>query len=381
VSLLIACGLNGADRRRIAVAAAARIATPGEPAGCLVIERGRADGYALSSVTNGETSAPADFISACGEVAVAALDGAGDLGLAAGRTIFLTGPDIEELLETYRGLKSWRATRTDRQASAAAIFVVGAAGGEEARKVHHRLAAVARQCLGLELADAGFMPPSSAADVAAVRRVFSDAPAAEILPRLSATTQPAGDTGGLPASADDQSLPASESPNDNTTSLTAPLVKCSDPIDQGRPDQPASAKQDDAEYRVFSPWSPESREALIAAVEAQGPAIEPGSFQQLFRIEVDEPGAPPLAAVRADGTLVAVLVTAPGESPDAPAACRWLAMHRKLLMRAYPCSGISADVEPSAIVLAPAGAPAVADGVRRYVAVRTGGHRGIVVLP
>ena len=132
---------------------------------------------------------------------------------------------------------------------------------------------------------------------------------------------------------------------------------------------------------MFSPWTPESREALLAAIEMQGTALAAGSLQQVFRIEVDEPGAPPLAAVRNDGALVAILVAGPGEPADASAASRWLAVHRRVLARAYPCSGIRADAEPSAIVLAPVEASPMADGVRRFVAVRTGGHRGIVLVP
>jgi hypothetical protein len=370
VCIVDPCGLDGLDRRQAAVAAAARLVTPDKPAACLVFENGRADAYPLGSAPSDETLTAADFIATCDQVVVVALDGTGGPGPAADRTVFLTGPDTEGLLETYRGLKSWRAAHP---VSPAALFVVGAESAEEARRLHRRLAIVARQCMGFELGDAGFSPPSSAADATPI---LTDMPAADVLAML-----PAGGTGCLqPVSSEKNTggQAASATHPNRVAGATGRLSASA--TDETRPISGAE-KQDEAEYRVFSPWVPESREALLAAIEVQGPALGGGAFQQIFRVEVDEPGAPPLAAVRTDGALVAILVARPGESVDAAAAGRWLAVHRRLLARAYPCSGIRADVEPSAIVLAPVDGPAMADGVRRFVAVRTGGHRGIVLLP
>jgi hypothetical protein len=97
-------------------------------------------------------------------------------------------------------------------------------------------------------------------------------------------------------------------------------------------------------------------------------------------VEVDEPDAPLLAAVRDDGALVAILI-ADGRRPvDARAAEHWLAVHRALLARAYPSAGISWEAAPSAVVLAPLES-AAADGVRRFLPVKIGGRQGIVLLP
>jgi hypothetical protein len=58
-----------------------------------------------------------------------------------------------------------------------------------------------------------------------------------------------------------------------------------------------------------------------------------------------------------------------------------MAAHRSLLARAYPCSGLRADAAPTAVVLAPLETPPGADGIRRFLTVRIGGHRGIVLMP
>ncbi|MBE3096677.1 MAG: hypothetical protein IMZ44_06045, partial [Planctomycetes bacterium] len=132
---------------------------------------------------------------------------------------------------------------------------------------------------------------------------------------------------------------------------------------------------------IFAPWQPESRDALVAAVEAQAPALLGPDLRQVLRIEVDEPGAPPLAAVRQDGTLVAILLAGAGETVDTQAAARWLSVHRALLARAYPGAAIGEGREPAAVVLAPLAPPGAPDAVRRFLAVKLGGHRGIVLLP
>jgi hypothetical protein len=131
---------------------------------------------------------------------------------------------------------------------------------------------------------------------------------------------------------------------------------------------------------VFSVWNPADRAELLAAIEAQAPSLLASDLRLVFRVDVDEPGAPPLAAVRADGALVAILVPSPGELPDTPEAERWLAVHRSLLARAYSSAGIAAEARVSAVVLAPLESPP-GDGPRRFLPVRMGGHRGVVILP
>ena len=158
--LMIPAGLDGPDRRRAAVAAAARLAPPDRPAACFLFEHGRADAHVLGRAPAGADRTVADLVARCDQVAVIALDGTPDalrhVGPMAERTVFIAGPDTEGLLETYRGLKSWHAAFP---ASPAALFVVGTDGPDEAGQLHRRLARVARQCLGVELQNAGFLPP------------------------------------------------------------------------------------------------------------------------------------------------------------------------------------------------------------------------------
>ncbi len=366
--LMIPAGLDGPDRRRAALAAAAHLAPQGRSAALFLFEGGRADAHILGNLGCGRNGPEgciasadpgrtvAELVAQCDQVAVISLDGPRDalrrLGPLAARTVFVAGADPEGLVEAYRSLKSWRA---DGPSSEAALFIVGADGPDEAGQLHRRLARVARQCLGVELGNGGFLP-ALAADVrgqasVAPPPILQETPAEEVWPRLVSAAR----------------LRRTE------TALVMPA-----PPPTAVP-QAAPAPADG--YRVFVPWHPESHEALLAAIEVQGPALLADSLQQIFRVEVDEPGAPPLAAVRADGALVAILVPGPGETADAPAASRWLAVHRKVLARAYPCSGIREDVDPSAIVLAPVAAPAAADGIRRFVPVRMGGHLGVVLVP
>ena len=120
---------------------------------------------------------------------------------------------------------------------------------------------------------------------------------------------------------------------------------------------------------------------MVAAVREQGASLFGGSLRLAFEVDVDEPGAPPLAAVRDNGALVAILLPEPGETADTAAAERWLRVHASLLARAYPSSGIAAGSEASAVVLAPLETAPASDGVQRFVPVKLGGHRGVVLLP
>jgi hypothetical protein len=88
-----------------------------------------------------------------------------------------------------------------------------------------------------------------------------------------------------------------------------------------------------------------------------------------------------LAGVRADGALVAILLQDGDRPVDTGAATAWLNLHRSLFIRAYPRAGIQAGAAPGAIVLAPLSATPRTDGVLRFLPVRFGGHRGIVLVP
>jgi hypothetical protein len=288
--------------------------------------------------------------------------------------VFVAAHDLESLLETYRSLKSWKALAPGGQA---ALFVVGAAGSDEAGRLHRRLSQAARQFLGIDLASQGFL---LGLDGAALRpdhpeplRILAQAPAEEVWPRLLAAARDKHLTPAVPAVRDATSVASANA--EGAAGQDRPWHPREMPSPHHEPEPPAAV------CPAFSIWTPEDRESLLAAIEAQGAALLADTLQPIFRVEVDEPGAPPLAAVRADGTLVAILVAGPGELVDAPAASRWLKVHRRVLARAYPCSGIREDVDPSAIVLAPVEAPAVADGIRRFLPLRLGAHRGIVILP
>jgi hypothetical protein len=373
--VLIPTGLDGPDRRRTAIAVAQRLAPHGSATALFLFEHGQADAHILGEVgcgrlgpqsylsAEGPARATTDLVIQCDHVVVIALDGAcgalGRLGRVAARTVFVATSDAESLLETYRGLKSCRASAAELETS---IFIVGANGPEEAGRLHRRLSRAARQCLGMEVAIEGFLPNLDAVsprpDHPEPLRVLAQAPAEEIwLPLIAAGKDrwiaPAAP---LPAPAATEAPPA--------------------PAMAARPMAPA-----DEICPAFMVWTPEDRATLLAAIERQGAAPLDASLRALFRTEVDEPGAPPLTAVGSDGALVAVLVARPGEPVDTRAACRWLTLHRHLIACAYPCAGIAEEAEPSAIVLAPLSAPAVADGLRRFLPVRMGGRQGIVMLP
>ena len=132
---------------------------------------------------------------------------------------------------------------------------------------------------------------------------------------------------------------------------------------------------------AFGLWEPDNRRELISAIHQQVASLFGGSLRLVFQVDVDEPGAPALAAVHHDGALVAILPAEPGETVDTGAAERWLRVHASLLARAYPSSGIAAGAGASAVVLAPLEAVPASDGVHRFVPVKMGGHKGVVLLP
>jgi hypothetical protein len=345
----------------------------------------------------------------------------GDLAGRVQRTVFVARADAESVVETYRELKAWRARGP---ALPAALFVVGTDGAAEAGRLLGRLRRASREFLGCDLANQGFLT-SDAAALAAEHpeppRIQARVPIGEIWPRLLGAdgdreAQPANDVlGRASASETSETAPAAhvQSPVANrpiSAGDALAITRDSHLLLGGAAQQkayprvsesivPATAARDGKTgdcpgflggkpggaagadvWSVFSPWRPEGREELVAAIEAQPPAMIEKSLRQVIRVDVDESDAPPLAAVRDDGALVAILLAPVGAAVDTRAAARWLTVHRRLLALAHPHAGIREGVEPSAIVLAPLEAPPAA-GVRRFLPIQLNGHRGIVLLP
>ena len=355
--LLVPAGIETADRRRAALAVAARLMPPGRTAAVFLFEGACADAHILGEPACGRVGpqycldpadigrAIAELVSRCDQVVVVPLDPArgvpGRLAAQARRTVFVAAADAESIVETYRELKAWR---TRGLAAPASLFVVGTDGPDEAGRLAGRLRRASRRFLACDLANQGFLSEGAAPlrpGYPEPLRILTRAPSDKVWPYVG---KPACAAAAGPAAGDADA---------------APGVPCS----------------------VFAPWQPESRGALVAAVEAQAPAFLGPDLRQVLRIDVDEPGAPPLAAVRQDGTLVAILLAGAGETVDTQAAARWLSVHRPLLARAYPGAGIGEGLEPAAVVLAPLAPRAAPDAVRRFLAVKLGGHRGIVLLP
>jgi hypothetical protein len=378
--VLIPSGVDAPDRRHAALAAATRLAPHGQSTAIFLFEQGRAEAHLVGEtpcgrlgpqgcLATGDTGhTVADLVGLCDQVAIISLDGPRDalrrLVPLAARTVFMATTDAESLVETYRGLKSWQA---GAGASAASLFFVGADGPEEAGQLHRRLSNTARQCLGLELENSGFLPlghsEARGLEPAEPLLILAQTPAADVWPHLLSAAR----RRALPES----SAPLPPPDLAPSSIVQAILTPAAPPVVSSPPSDVCP---------VFSLWKPEGAEAVLAALESQGPAFLSDSLRHIFRVEVDEPDAPPLAAVRADGALVAILLARPGETVSTQAACRWLAVHRKLVGRAYPCAGIRDGAEPSAIVLAPLETPAMADGIRRFLPIRMGGHRGLVLL-
>jgi len=348
--VLAMAGVEPAARRQTALAVARELAPRSAPAAVFLFENGRADAHLLGEPACGRLGPQSYLPSAdmgenaaviagrCDQVGLALLDSVAgvpmELAPAVRSAVFVATPDAESLVETYRELKTWfAAPLAGRSASAgAALFVVGPDGGQEVRWFHDRLSRAARRFLDCDVAIQGFLAfsggPSTMLGTALSQskggaalpteplRLFADAPSASIWSAL--------------ASAAEREPPAADS--------YPPASLC--------PSVPSSL--------VVRLWHPHDREALLAAVEAQVPALLGERCRLVLRVDVDEPDAPPLAAVRDDGTLVAILIADGCRPADARAAEHWLAVHRTLLARAYPSAGIRADAGLSAIVLAPA---------------------------
>ena len=400
--VLAMAGVEPAARRQTALAVARELAPHSAPAAVFLFENGRADAHLLGEPACGRLGPQSYLASAdmgenaarlagrCDQVGLAILDSVtavpADLAPAVRGAVFVATPGAERLVETYRELKIWAARRplsnppassasptgeadgqsarlvdfADRRGRRAirnpqsslpfaALFVVGSDGGQEVRWFHDRLSRAARRFLDCDVAIQGFLAGAGGAALPTEPlRLFADAPSASVWSALSAAA-----VEGMPFSpfpSNPQSVPA-------------------------RRDNPQSSSS-----AAVGLWRSPDREALLAAVEAQVPALLGERCRLVLRVDVDEPDAPPLAAVRDDGALVAILVADGRRPADARSAEHWLAVHRALLARAYPSAGIRADAGLSAIVLAPA-EPTTGQGVRRFVPVRLGGRQGIVVLP
>jgi len=404
--LLVPAGIDGADRRHTALAIARQLAPRGGTAAILVFERGLADAHVLGELACGRlgpqnylTAADADravseLMIQCDQTAIVLLDTPGaplrKLGRLASRAVIAAAPDAESVVESYRELKAWRARGFEAQAS---LFVIGSDGAEEVGWVHERLQSAAHRFLGCDVTVQGFMRAEDAAASAGHPEplcIMSQAPAERIWPRLMMVERgesPAPEayapyiprsSGGALAVSTAEAQAAAPTPDPagqvGRAGYLPPELRVPQPLRS-----PAGALPDTCP--VFSLWKPEERSVLVAAIEAQAPLLLAGDLRQIFRVDVQEAGAPPLAGVRPDGGLVAILVEKGAAAVDTAAAARWLAVHRTLLARAYPCAGIREGAEPSALVLAPMEPGPAAEGVRRFLPVRMGGHRGIVLVP
>ena len=368
--VLIPAGIEPEDRRRTALAVACRLAPHARPAALFVFQQGLADAHILGEVACGRlgpqnclpTADTAGTIAALlrqsEQIGIVLLDHSSDigrLGRLARRTVFIVRPDTESVVETYREMKSWRQQGAGGEA---ALFIIGGDGPEETGRLQRRLGRASREFLGLDVSVQGFMEAGAVAttsDHAEPLRILAQAPAEEVWPYL---------------------LPAVRSGREAIA--TQPSVSAAPPA----PSLGAVAAPPSDPSPVFSLWAPPDRRAILKIIESQVPSQVAGSLRQIFRVDVDEPDAPPLAAVRQDGALVAILLAAAdAPPPDTRASEAWLVRHRTLLARAYPEVGIADDVAPTAVVLTPLKLPPATEGIRRFLPLAMGRQHGVVFLP
>jgi hypothetical protein len=367
--VLAMAGVEPAARRQTALAVAHELAPHSAPAAVFLFENGRADAHLLGEPACGRLGPQSYLPSAdmgenaagiagrCDQVGLALLDSVtavpADLAPAVRCAVFVATPGAESLVEAYREFKLWRARASAGPSGAAgsgsAVFVVEASSADDASRLHERFARAARRFLDCDVAIQGFLAGAGGAALPTEPlHLFAGAPSGRVWSGLLAATE----RGNLRPS-EEAPAAAREEP------LPEPTVS------------PSAA---------ISVWDPTDGEALLSAIEVQVPALLGERCRLVLRVEVDEPDAPPLAAVRDDGALVAILIADGRRPADARSAEHWLAVHRALLARAYPSAGISWEAAPSVIVLAPAETTAGED-VRRFVPVRVGGRQGIVLLP
>jgi hypothetical protein len=365
--VLAMAGVEPSARRRTALAVAHELAPHSAPAAVFLFENGRADAHLLGEPACGRLGPQSYLPSAdmgenaagiagrCDQVGLALLDSVtavpADLAPAVRCAVFVAMPGAESLVEAYREFKLWRACASAGPSGAAgsgsAVFVVEASGAAEAVRLHERFARAARQSLDCDVAIQGFLAGAGGAALPTEPlHLFAGAPSGRVWSGLLAATE----RGNLRLSEEAPAAAREASPQAVSSSA------------------------------AISVWEPTDGEALLSAIEVQVPALLGERCRLVVRVEVDEPDAPPLAAVRDDGALVAILIADGRRPADARAAEHWLAVHRALLARAYPSAGISAEAAPSAVVLAPL-EPAAAEGVRRFLPVKVGGRQGIVLLP
>ncbi len=396
--LLVPAGVDPGERRPAALRAARCLAPRRRPTGVLLLEAGRVDAHVLGETASGRLGpqnylGPADLDQAlrrlagqCDPIALVPLDAAGEavgwVGPARDRPVLVVGAGDEGLMEAYRTLKAWRRRNAAAEAS---VLYLGTDGGR-ATALHDRLRRAARAFLHCD--PAMHRPArggngdglSAGPDV----RAFAGAPAAAVWAALRTM---AGETG--PDGADHRSAPAAgPAAVEPPPAAGRPVVAAPPREETGRmaertdgpPPAPRAASAKPAARAAFAVWTPESRDDLLGALEGQLPGRLGGSLRRVFRVDVDEPGAPPLAGVRDDGALVAILLAGPDEAVDTRAAERWMRVHWSLLARRRAGSGEVGEPKVAVVALAPARRSA-SDGLRRFVPVRLGGHRGIVLLP
>lgn len=385
--VLDAIGLEPSIRRPSALAAAAHLTAGETCAAVFVFHDSRVDAHVFGERACGRLGPQhgasdvggtvAELVGECEQIGVVLLDGpvgpAGGIAGTAGHVVLVSTPDPESLVETYREAKRWHAAGVR---SLAALFVGEASAGErdEVDALYDRLHRAARMFLGEDLALLGRVGGGKTRKAPqAWYRIFSEASAAEVWPHLvprsgegaspAETTGEVGEADPVPAGPPPRTAPAELPPGGPAEtpgpSATAPVRA------------PA----------VLSLWRPEAAEDIRGAVEVQLHTLIGERFRTAFRVDVAEPGAPPLVAVREDGGMVAVLIAENGQPVDTAAAVRWLEVHRPLLAKAYGSVPPSAEVAPSAVVLAPLEVPQRCDGIRRFLPVRCGGRKGVVLLP
>jgi len=343
---------------------------------------------------------------------------------AVDRPLFVAFADAEGLIETYRTLKGWR--RGEAAGRAAVFYLVngGAADGGVVG-LHARLARAAARCLGARLRMEGAAAVEG--EGLPVVRLFASLPAgavwaalrrlgpgrAEEGPAFSGAAGGAGEVGAGagpaagPAPVDEASSAAERAPR---PSARAPGEHGSGGAAAAGTDAPAEAAappRDGAVVPAFRLWEPEDRQALFAALADQLPGLLGEGLRALFPVGVAEPGAPALVGLRADGAMVAVVVAEADEPVDTAATEAWVRAHRGLLVRAFglgaappgsggrtdgavpagrdkaasAARGGAAEGEPqvATVVLSPV-RPGAGDGRLRFVPVRLGGRRGVVLV-
>jgi len=344
---------------------------------------------------------------------------------AVDRPLFVTFADAEGLIETYRTLKGWR--RGAAAGRAAVFYLVDgeAVEGSGVAGLHARLARAAARCLGARLRMEG--AAAVGGDGLPLVRLFAGLPAgavwaalrrlvprrAEEGPAFSGAVGGAGEVGAGAGPAAGPA-PVDEAPS-RAGRAPRPLARAPGEHGSGgaaavRTDAPAEAAappRGGAVVPAFRLWEPKDRQALFAALADQLPGLLGEGLRTLFPVGVAEPGAPALVGLRPDGAMVAVVVAEADEPVDTAATEAWVRAHRGLLVRAFglgaapPGSGgrmdgavpaardeaasaardgaAEGEASVATVVLSPV-RPGAGDGRLRFVPVRLGGRRGVVIV-